>query len=209
MAIQTVILDNGHGPNNGRGGSFDPGAEAWATNEYTVVKRCLQGLEQAFKDCTPSVMQTPELSIPDVVDWINHKAPPDSILIAVHMNDGGPKSTGTEVVYSYDAPPERRQEAARIAEFVSRKLGIPNRGSVIDTDTPNGKPRPNGTKGLPILRDTSLPAFILELGFISNQKELQLVKKKGGQAIAELIRALGHGLLDPPTPPAVAACEKP
>lgn len=193
--IQRVFLDCGHGPGNGKDGVFDPGARALGTSEYAEVARQLVGLEQAFENIRPVVLRTPEIGIQHVVAWVNARHALGDLLLSIHMNEGPPKASGVEVVYTYASPtPElRKAQAEAIGKKAASYMGLPFRGTILDSETPNGRQKESGRKGLPMLRDSNMPAFILELGFITNKTDLAKVRKKGGTAIAEAIRMMASG----------------
>jgi N-acetylmuramoyl-L-alanine amidase len=142
---------------------------------------------------------TPELSIPGVIDYVNRTlfAMPaqGSILIALHMNEGPPAASGVEVVYPAITPSIREYQASQLAKEFAARVGLPVRhsegkypGTVKDSETPQGAK--NGGAGLPMLRKTKCPAFILEAGFISNHNDTDAVMERGGSALALSLRKL-------------------
>lgn len=186
--MMRVLIDVGHGPRNGRHGKYDPGATVDFWLEHEVMSMlCERLLEEGVAGV--EIVRAPEESLGDVVRWVNERAA-GSVLVSLHMNaaaDHG--ATGVEIVVSETAPVERRRQAAVMVEALSRSLGLRNRGVKLDVDTPKGAKR-----GLPIVRDTRCPAFLLEVGFISNPKDIAAVLEGGADAVRDAILALQETL---------------
>jgi N-acetylmuramoyl-L-alanine amidase len=174
-------------------GTYDPGATYLGHAEHTIVSQIAGMTRFAFQN-EIEVLVVEEDTLPNIVKAVNDIAQPGDVLISLHMNAGGKKATGAEVVYAHNAPDLRRVQAKVLADTYAKYVGLPSRGALKDTDTPAGKPRilPDGTKiqGLPILRDTNIPAFLFELGFITNTKDRDRVQSQGGSSLGMAIRKL-------------------
>jgi N-acetylmuramoyl-L-alanine amidase len=106
------------------------------------------------------------------------------------MNESeSPSTSGVECIYSTRVP-AREAQAKFIAERFAKYAGVKlrPRPALPDNETPQGMPKPNGNEGLPILRDTTPPAFLLEMGFISNERDVRTVRTKGATALLQVIR---------------------
>lgn len=97
---------------------------------------------------------------------------------SIHFNAGGGR--GTEVLY-YNGSSKGKSKAEKIASKIA-ELGFINRGAKVDT------------RGLYELRNTKMPANIIEVCFVDNQSDVNLYRQLGiekiGKAIAEGI--IGH-----------------
>ena len=186
MPRPTFFLDCGHGTDNRTPGVFDPGAVALGTSEYAIVQTIAHDVAYALRD-QYDVVLTPEVSLNDVVAWVNERATNRDMLFALHMNAGPAKATGVEVIHAHTAPMERAAQATLVANVCAHVMGIPCRGVRLDTDTPAG-----ARNGLAILRDTTCPALLVELGFITNKTDVERVRLKGTLAICESIRKINE-----------------
>ena len=97
---------------------------------------------------------------------------------SIHFNAGGGR--GTEVLY-YNGSTKGKSKAEKIARKIA-ELGFINRGAKVDT------------RGLYELRNTKMPANIIEVCFVDSQSDVNLYRQLGiekiGKAIAEGI--IGH-----------------
>lgn len=97
---------------------------------------------------------------------------------SIHLNAGGGR--GTEVLY-YNGSSKGKLMAVKIASKIA-ELGFINRGAKVDI------------RGLYELRNTKMPANIIEVCFVDNQSDVNLYRQLGiekiGKAIAEGI--IGH-----------------
>lgn len=183
-SFKRFLLDRGHGENNTRAGLYDPGATHGDRSEAKLVDALALALCLYWRRETPSLLIVPnDLSIGGVIRYANSHHKPGDALLSLHMNDSGGKgASGCEVIIAATAPPERREEAQTIVDTVSSRLGIPNRGVKLDSETPR--------KRLPLLRNTTAPAYILECGFVDSDKDVAAIRQRGVSAIAAALRAL-------------------
>ncbi len=87
--------------------------------------------------------------------------------ISLHTNaSSNPSAQGTEA-FVYRSPSDAERLAASILEQLNLSTGIRNRGVIV---------RP----GLYVLRRTSMPATLVELGFITNPYEAELMANSPG-----------------------------
>ena len=178
-SIRRIILDCGHGPGNGKGGAFDPGATSSYGTEHRTVSLIASGVRQALARTIPCVI-APELSLPELISWVNDELEPGDFLLSLHMNAGG--GTGTEVIYSAAAPFDRAEQARGLSAIIASMLRLPDRGAKKDSETPRGR--------LGILRQTKCPALLIELAFVDNRKDMARVEASGMAALAAGIRWL-------------------
>jgi N-acetylmuramoyl-L-alanine amidase len=188
IAFARIFIDAGHGPHNGHGDTFDPGATSKYGGEYQTVSLIAGSIPSTLQryphsDRGIDIIRTPELSINDLTAWVNKESKPGDAFITLHLNESdSEKASGVEVVVAGTASPERYAQARALGTTVAQELRLKFRRVIADTETPRGR--------IGILRQTDIPAFVLELGFVSNQNDVLNVKKYGRQAVCEGIRAL-------------------
>lgn len=180
MFFKRVIVDRGHGPDNKKVGVYDPGAIFREHKEHSIVKTVAEALPLFNDSDDIDVILSPELQLNRLILWVNQNSKPGDILVALHMNAGG--GTGCEVLYAGNSSPERKEQAALLSASLARGLGLKDRGAKPDSYTRHGS--------LPLLRRTSIPAFLLELGFIDNPKDVSRVLDHGPDAIWASLNAI-------------------
>lgn len=179
-----ILLDVGHGLGNGKDGSFDPGAVGFGVTEYGLMRELADKLPPVLSNGT-EIYRLPDVRLAQVVSVANQEKRDGDVLISLHMNAAISKAaTGVEVVISQLAPPSRKIQAKTMAGVLSEVLGLRNRGVLLDGQTVKG-----GRNGLAIVRDTLCPAFLLELGFISNEGDIAAVRERGADAVEKAILA--------------------
>lgn len=98
------------------------------------------------------------------------------IFVSVHNNALGPSTSGTETFAYYSAGPSARVLAEEVQGAVVARLGLPDRGVK--------------TAGFYVLRETAMPAVLVEGAFLSNPTEAALLAQASTrQAFAEAIGA--------------------
>lgn len=166
-----VVIDPGHG-------GTDPGAMAGGRNEKTLNFQVAQYLGQILSQKGYRVVFTREDDrfIPlqgrvDIAEQVNA-----NIFVSIHHNAS--ENTATDGIQTYYI----RENSHRLAKIVHRNLisrvGQPDRGL--------------RTARFYVIRKTTMPAILVEMGYITNPAELALVSQAPHQRLAaeSIARAL-------------------
>lgn len=162
-----VFLNPGHGGN-------DPGAiGATRSKESEVNARIAAAAAERLKAAGHTVvLYQQQRQLADVTAKAN-KSKAD-LFVSIHCNAAANKDArGTETWY-YTGCPHGRAAAVAIQREVVEALGSRNRGV-------------KSSRSLYVLRKTTMPAVLVEVGFISNaaeEKEIITKAAQLGQAIA-------------------------
>lgn len=184
LEVKGVLLDPGHGPNNTVEGVYDPGAVSTHGEHVIVSGVCYEIALQwsrKFSQLYP-IRVLPEIGLQSLIQHVNRTKKPGEILISLHMNAGPARAAGTEVIISETAPCIRRHQGAALSKVIARELGLRNRGLKLDSETPRQR--------IGVLRNTYLPAFLVELGFITNPDDVKSVIRYGADAVLAGIEAI-------------------
>jgi len=95
---------------------------------------------------------------------------------SIHFNAGGGR--GTEVLY-YNGSTKGKSKAEKIASKIA-ELGFINRGAKVDT------------RGLYELRNTKMPANIIEVCFVDSNVDAELYRKVG---VSNIAKAIAEGII--------------
>ncbi|NLP46555.1 MAG: AMIN domain-containing protein [Epulopiscium sp.] len=170
---QIVVIDPGHG-------GKDPGAGANGLKEKTlnldISKRLWQYLNQ---DPTIKVYMT---RMDDTYPTLQERCilandVEADLFISIHNNStGNTIAKGTEVLYFPDSTPHQsgltgKQLAQILYQPLTNQLGMYPRGVIPRTD-------------LYVLKHTTMPAVILEIGFMTNSEDAAKLKTESFQEMA-------------------------
>lgn len=134
--------------------------------------------------CAPRHPEMSHLSY--TVHYLNENRAPFDTILALHMNSADSETaTGVEVYYANGASAERKHQAAIVATAVVNALCLPLRGVLRSGDSQHSS--------LAILDRTAAPAFLIELGFITNQTDVTAVLEHGADAVIAAIEVLHSG----------------
>ena len=151
-----VIIDAGHG-------GWEPGAGNKSINEKDLVLAISLEVEKILKEknIDSYMIRTDDtyVSLEDRVRIANEKA--CKLFISIHNNSFTDPSQGG-ILTTYNPSSPIGKEIAEIMQSKIKDIGMRNREVM---------PRPN----LYVLRHTDMPALLLEIGFISNKKDLALL----------------------------------
>lgn len=155
-----VVIDPGHG-------GSDPGAMTKNINEKDLVLDISLEIERLLlqKNIDYYMIRTEDtfVSLEDRARIANEKKA--GLFISIHNNSfTDPSQSGILTTYNPNSPIGK--DIAKIMQSKIKKLGMTNRDIM---------PRPN----LYVLRHTEMPALLLEIGFISNKKDLKLLTNDG------------------------------
>jgi hypothetical protein len=203
------MIHAGHGLSNSAPGIFDTGATSCYGSEHEIVSRIAdEVVDRAWRNelaqfSTIPVPVCSQSCIPHhprrkdtggyaghlayLIEWINDNAIKgkrgySDFVVSLHMNSGGPEASGVEVIYDNAATPLRREQARVAAEVLANTLGLQNRGAYADSKTPR--------RSIAIVEDTLPPALLFELGFVTNEIDVQRVRECGVEAVEKAIAAV-------------------
>ena len=186
-----VFIDAGHGPNNSAPGKLDPGAVSTSSGiqitEYGIALEVATGVQELVKNDTDKdfeVVLVPELSRSGVAAYVNlhSKNRPNSIMLSLHMNASKfAASSGTEVILAAPAKKALMKSAIEIGLAFSAATNRTFRGVKVDTQIP--------ASYVTVLRLATIPAFLIEMGFIGNNSDVAAVRDNGSAAIVAAIEA--------------------
>lgn len=157
----------------------DPGAIANDTTEHKEVKRLVQKAAVALRESGYNVCYPPfHYTLREKINFAN-KYPADSALVSVHMNWASPASISGTEVWIRSGNKNMENPAFRIATILERTLSLRNRGVKGDLQSHRSR--------LGILHTRQMDEVLLELGFLTNKKDLEQVRKYGVQAIIDSV----------------------
>ena len=164
----------------GHGGS-DPGAVANGVKEkdlnLSIAKACRDELKKHGVSVKMSRAKDENDAIGEEIKECNAYAP--DLAVDIHNNAGG--GDGAEVYYHYGGGTGKLLAENILTEII--KVGQNSRGAKI-------KKNSKGKDYYGFIRETAVPAVIVEVCFIDNSQDLKILaskakKKKAGQAIAK------------------------
>lgn len=156
--------------------------DQWAVNpkdseqtEYRWVSRVASSLKKLTNTTNPKynyIFVPSKLNLDDRIKWINKNCQNGDICIELHMNSWG--WTGIEV-FGYSESKYSLSKAGEISSIMASSMGLYNRWSKSDTATRFGR--------LGFIRDTKPTAFLIELWFIDNAYDRDVVWVKGAESL--------------------------
>jgi N-acetylmuramoyl-L-alanine amidase len=208
--VLRILLDAGHGLSNDKPEQFDNGATSKYGGEAAIVSRIVEKVYDHYyfsrdEACNPlteiTVQTTPVCNesclsahprsshLAYKIRWINehalrvNKREYGDVVLSVHMNAAdSEKASGTEVIVDDRAGIARYHEAQNISRIVAGVLGLPDRGAKTDIEGPRGS--------IAIVEDTNPPAYLVELGFVTNEGDVRAVEACGVEAVIAAIDAI-------------------
>jgi N-acetylmuramoyl-L-alanine amidase len=188
----TVFLDPGHG-------GVDPGAVAGGIKEADLnlavakkvqallVNRGYSVIMSRNNDTTVELLDRPKIANELKVD----------LFVSIHTNSGPTSADGIEAFY-YQYKPEYpstiNQTMHNNPERISRSMKLTNliQENLVDYTNANNR----GTEGasFAVIRESAMPATLVEIGFISNSTERQKLVTTSYQNI--LANAIADGIVE-------------
>lgn len=168
-----IYLSAGHATN-------DPGAVSNNTTEFTVTKTIAETLWSRNK--TMIKLVPVGITLKQRIGWLNTHSTSNDFLIELHMNSGNEVAHGAEMYFRANSESDR-QLAQKYIDSYCDSSKIWNRGVHADTSTRH--------KRLGILRDVKPRGLLLEMGFITNLEDLELVLKNAVNGLEAMLQ-LNH-----------------
>lgn len=162
-----VVLDAGHGGN-------DPGAVANGLQEKQVTKAYKDQVKRTLEADGIDVIETRTgdefVSLANRVNQAN-QAQAD-LFLSIHANSFADPSVGGFETHYYQSSQE--------ATVINREIGRLNSGNQM---------RGTYQSNFQVLRDSSVPAVLIEVGYLTNQTDAQLVQtNQHQQEVSEAVR---------------------
>lgn len=174
-----VILDPGHG-------GTDPGATANGLREKDVVLDISKRMKKYYMSTPIQVKLTRETDVyPSLQDRVNFaKRNNGDLFISVHANAFNGKATGIETFYYGAATNPNVKESRALATYTQKRMleawKLPDRRVQ--------------SKSLHVIRENSMPATLVEIGFIDNPKDVTYIKSDSQREV--MAKAIFLGTLD-------------
>jgi len=185
-----IALDAGHG-------GTDPGAVNRTTGlqEKTVALNVVNQLGKILSNHNIEIIYTRPTDSTTTIDnrWRAANSANADYFISIHTNAGG--GTGVETLIPTASPQNLSRDLAltrKFAEHMSANLTVPlglpirrERGVMLESQT--------GHKVIGVLRNTKMPAILIELGFIDSPataKDLDILTNQQGKIAQILADAL-------------------
>ena len=168
-----ILMDAGHG-------GKDPGASSQGVTEKSIVIKVAKLVEQKLKSAGATViMSRTGDTYPSLQDRVAlSKSTNTELFVSIHVNAAANKSvTGTETFYNLSANDngaESKVLATKIQQEIIKNASMNNRG------TKEGE--------FYVIKQMEIPSVLVELGFITNQQDLnKLVNDKYIEIYAQSI----------------------
>lgn len=177
---QTIVIDPGHG-------GSDPGAIGNGLHESDVTLAIGLKVQSLFEGTGFGFAMTRETDVyPSLSDRVAFaKNVGGDLFLSIHANSAGSSASGTETYYFRTAATNPYVEDSKLlATSIQKRMveawGLNDRG-VKD-------------ENFHVLRENSMPAALLELGFITNAGDAEKLKTNSWQILAA--KAIYLGILD-------------
>ncbi len=172
-----IYLDAGHG-------GKDPGAVGYLDEDSTNLAIVLQLGKELQKNGhkvqysrTKDEFKTISFRIADA------NTSGSDYFVSIHNNSGSSVANGFEIIYCQGSK-RGKALAQMVYDNVVLNMKMKGRGIKMDSETPRGR--------LGVLRDTKMPAILLECGFVTNEQEAK--KLKDESYIKEMCELIVRGL---------------
>lgn len=173
-----VIIDPGHGMENRRRGSYDPGAVNGEIEEAAVVMEWANVLRGILRARDVAVVRTridERDPAPVGLRASIARAYKGDIMVSLHCNAANGRASGTETFYRGES---NKELARRLNLAVIGALGTRDRGVKTEEQSQHGR--------LAVM--AFQPCFLIELGFIDHEGDLAaMLDRKRCAAACEAI----------------------
>ena len=176
LAGKLVVIDPGHG-------GKDTGGTYAGYDEKNVVLSVGLKLRKVLESMGARVVMTRDRDIfiplnqrPGLANQIHA-----DFFISLHNDDCSvPNSASGTTTYYHDHDPSSRAFATAVQDAIVKVSGLPSRGARSDTDL--------YANGLAVLRGSNMPAILVEIAFINNDRDrAKLLNPSFQQTVAQAI----------------------
>ncbi|MEO1210398.1 MAG: N-acetylmuramoyl-L-alanine amidase [Cyanobacteria bacterium J06638_20] len=201
--VGRIFVSAGHGGQEGAG--IDPGIIAGGTTEAREMILTRDLIVADLRSRGFEVLSVPDdLSLQQTIAWINARATLTDVALEIHADgSSNPTVRGTTVYYIADNDVRRSHAELMLLALLRRVPGLPSRGTKPDTAA--------GTGSLAFLRQLRAPSLQMNLGFLTNPQDRQILQDQRREmalgiadGLASWSRAVSGGTDPDPVYPTVS-----
>ncbi|MEO1147371.1 MAG: N-acetylmuramoyl-L-alanine amidase [Cyanobacteria bacterium J06638_22] len=201
--VGRIFVSAGHGGQEGAG--IDPGIIAGGTTEAREMILTRDLIVADLRSRGFEVLSVPDdLSLQQTIAWINSRATLTDVALEIHADgSSNPTVRGTTVYYIADNDVRRSHAELMLLALLRRVPGLPSRGTKPDTAA--------GTGSLAFLRQLRAPSLQMNLGFLTNPQDRQILQDQRREmalgiadGLASWSRAVSGGTDPDPVYPTVS-----
>lgn len=169
---------------------IDPGAVAFGTTESKEMMLTRDLVAKELEAQGAAFLSIPDnLNLRQTIQWINSQARTGDVAVELHGNAANGRARGTEAFF-VDGNTKRKQDAELLLKALLEE--VPelhlqgkslSRGSKSDTLSVHGR--------LAFCRQLSVPSILIELCFVDNRQDLELLQAKRDR----FAKGLAQGLM--------------
>lgn len=165
-----IFISAGHG--GIEGGVTDPGAVVPGTTEAAEMIRIRDLVVAELRSRQFEVLAVPDdLSDSQTLSWINARARPQDVALEIHAGSFSNSSVRGAITYYIANNEVRRSHAELMMLALLRRVPqMVSRGVRPDTASATGS--------LPFCRQIVCPSLLMELGFLTNSQDLELIQNR-------------------------------
>lgn len=165
-----IFISAAHGGREA--GGIDPGAIAGGTTEAKEMILLRDLIVTELRARTVEVLAVPDdLSAAQTITWINSRARSTDVAVEIQADAASSPTVRGASVYYIASNNQRKQNAETLLMGLLRRVPqLPNRGVRPDTDS--------GLGSLQFCRRTTLPALVMQVGFLSSPDDRNLLQTR-------------------------------
>lgn len=165
-----IFISAAHGGREA--GGIDPGAIAGGTTEAREMILLRDLIVTELRARTVEVLAVPDdLSAAQTITWINSRARSTDVAVEIQADAASSPTVRGASVYHIANNNQRKQNAETLLMGLLRRVPqLPNRGVRPDTDS--------GLGSLQFCRRTTLPALVMQVGFLSSPDDRNLLQTR-------------------------------
>ncbi|NMF82605.1 N-acetylmuramoyl-L-alanine amidase [Nodosilinea sp. P-1105] len=165
-----IFISAGHG--GYEDGVLDPGAVLPETTEAAEMIQVRDLVVAELRSRGLSVLSVPDdLSAAQTIAWINARCRPQDVALEIHAGAHSDTSVrGTTAFYIARNDTRRTHAELVLLALLRRVPELRSRGVKPDTDSPTGS--------MAFLRNVTCPSLLMELGYLTNPQDLNLIQNR-------------------------------
>jgi N-acetylmuramoyl-L-alanine amidase len=153
-------------------GVLDPGSVLSNTTEAAEMIQVRDLVVAELRSRNLAVLSVPDdLSAAQTLAWINARCRPEDVALEIHAGAYSDPAVRGSAVFYIAQNDVRRTHAELVLLALRRRVPLlPSRGVKPDTESPTGM--------LPFCRNLGCPSLLMEIGYLSNPQDLEIIQRQ-------------------------------